>query len=114
MFTTVGSSSLAMPAKAFDNCFGAGTWMGDASELFGSSLPFTPFDTTVPIRMPIASVTRMSKVEASRFARIWSNVARARAPISFPPNGLQPEDYNLLQHSPRAAHNSQEHTYGGL
>ena len=58
MLTTAGSSSSATMANEFDSCAGEG-----GGRTFASGAPpkgraaRTPFDTSVPIRIPITSVT---------------------------------------------------------
>ncbi len=62
IFTTLGSSCLAMVANAFDICRGDGTYKALASaEVLLLSCPRTPKDTNVPIKIPTARVTRMVK-----------------------------------------------------
>ena len=69
MLTTAGSSWRAICENWFDSCCGDGTCSGVASDDEAAfSLPFTPADTTVPIRMPSESVARMTRVEAKRLA----------------------------------------------
>ena len=61
MLTTLGSNCLAICENAFDSCCGEGTVSGVAS-LFCLSLPLTPYEMTVPIRMPSESVARILNV----------------------------------------------------
>src|ERR1700741_5016213 len=73
MFTTLGLSVLATWPKAVDNCCGAGTFNGEASELFTAFVaPFTPFCITVPIRMPTKRVSTTSTVDKKRCDRMRS------------------------------------------
>src|SRR5579862_2922676 len=61
MLTTLGPSCLAICEKALESCCGEGTDSGVASddEPLWPSLPFTPKETMVPIKMPSASVATM-------------------------------------------------------
>ena len=47
--------------NAFESCCGDGT-LNCVASLFWPSLPFTPYDTIVPIRIPTPNVARMVKV----------------------------------------------------
>src|SRR5229473_8526016 len=77
MLTTAGSSDLAICENWLDICRGAGTLKGVASDdLF--SCPFTPTETTVPIRMPTANVSRITSVDATRLALKRLHKALAR------------------------------------
>src|ERR1700680_2642398 len=82
MFTTLGSSCLEIWENAFESCCGAGIVSGVASDDFCPSLPFTPEETTVPIRIPTVSVARMVKVEAQRLALRRAQKALSRESIS--------------------------------
>ena len=59
MLTTLGPSCLAICENALESSLGEGTDSGVASEDFCPSLPFTPYDTTVPIKIPTARVATM-------------------------------------------------------
>ena len=67
MLTTDGSIWRAIWENWFDIFTGEGTESGVASEEGFFSLPFTPADTTVPIKIPSVNVARTTKVEAKRF-----------------------------------------------
>ena len=83
MLTTLGSMVFAICEKVFDICLGEGTVNGvalaDDDLLF--SCPLTPYETTVPIKIPIASVTRMVKAWAKRWA--FQPAHKLRAFITF-------------------------------
>src|SRR5450759_3262770 len=83
MFTTLGSSCLEIWEKAFESCCGAGMVSGVASDDFCPSLPFTPEETTVPIRIPTVSVARIVKVYAQRLALRRTQKALSRESISY-------------------------------
>src|ERR1035438_10388011 len=83
MLTTLGSSCLEIWEKAFESCCGAGMVSGVASDDFCPSLPFTPEETTVPIRIPTVSVARIVKVYAHRLALRRAQKALSRESISF-------------------------------
>src|SRR5208283_3153579 len=67
MFTTDGSIWRAIWENWFDIFTGEGTCSGVASAEGFFSLPLTPAETTVPIRIPSVKVARITKVEAKRF-----------------------------------------------
>src|SRR6476646_7761858 len=67
MFTTAGSSDVAICENWLEVSLRGGTVNGVASAE-RVSWPRTPPETTVPIRIPIVSVSRMISVDASRFA----------------------------------------------
>ncbi len=77
MLTTAGSSCRAICENCDDSCVGEGTVKGEISPVAAFSLPLTPADTTVPIRMPSDNVARITTVEAKRFAFI-----RCHQPVS--------------------------------
>ena len=80
MLTTAGSSVLAICENWFDSWRGAGTLSGVASaDLF--SCPRTPPETTVPIKMPSASVSRMISVDAGQLALKRAHKVLARSYI---------------------------------
>src|ERR1019366_7049370 len=83
MFTTLGSSCLEIWEKAAESCCGAGMVSGVASDDFCPSLPFTPEETTVPIRIPTVSVARIVKVYAQRLALRRTQKALSRESISY-------------------------------
>src|SRR5208283_5100868 len=85
MLTTDGSSWRAICENWLDSCWGDGTCSGVASEALGFSLPFTPADTTVPIRMPSDSVARITRVEAKRLAFALSQKPIDCRSIACPP-----------------------------
>ena len=66
IFTTDGSRVRAIWENWFDICTGEGTVSGVASDEEFFSLPFTPAETTVPIKIPSVRVARTTKVEAKR------------------------------------------------
>src|ERR1700685_8084 len=83
MFTTLGSSCLEIWEKALESCCGAGMVSGVASDDFWPSLPFTPEDTTVPIKIPTASVARIAHVYAQRLALRRTQKAPSRESIDY-------------------------------
>src|ERR1700687_2797492 len=88
MFTTLGSSCLEIWEKAFESCCGAGMVSGVASYDLRPSLPLTPEETTVPIRIPTVSVARIVKVYAQRLGLRRTQKALARESISSSCNCL--------------------------
>src|SRR5271165_2963189 len=69
MFTTVGSNWRAICENWLESCCGEGTVNGVASEVETAfSLPLTPADTTVPIKIPSDSVAKTTRVELKRLA----------------------------------------------
>src|SRR5262245_60029136 len=64
MLTTVGSSCLEIWENAEDICCGDGTDRRLASELLCPSFPFTPYEITVPIRIPTVRVAKTVSVYA--------------------------------------------------
>src|SRR5271169_5235164 len=86
ILTTVGSSWRAICENWLDSCCGEGTWRGVASDDEAAfSLPFTPADTTVPIRMPSERVASITRVEAKRLAFNFSPKPMCCRSIACPP-----------------------------
>ena len=77
ILTTAGSIAFEICANWFESCRGSGILNGVASAVF-LSCPLTPPETIVPIRMPKASVNRMTRVDARRFALNRSHNSLAR------------------------------------
>src|SRR4029077_3936401 len=82
-------SCLEIWENAFESCCGAGIVSGVASDDFCPSLPFTPEETTVPIRIPTVRVARIVKVYAQLLALRRAPKGRSRSSISFLLNTAQ-------------------------
>src|SRR5712671_5315523 len=93
MLTTLGPNCLAICENWLESCFGEGTASGVASEDFCPSLPFTPKETTVPIRMPTASVATMLKEETHRRVFMRTHIACESIDLLSSENCVNPELY---------------------
>src|ERR1035438_7345711 len=95
MLTTDGSIWRAIWENWVDNCTGEGTCSGVASAEGFFSLPFTPPETTVPIRMPSVRVARTTKVEAKRLALNFCLKPETCPSITCPPANEPNRNYTV-------------------
>src|ERR1700680_4864861 len=69
MLTTAGSIAFAICENWLESWRGEGMVDGVASaDRFSFSCPFTPYETTVPIRIPTVRVSKMTAVKPRRLA----------------------------------------------
>src|ERR1700720_4706610 len=102
ILTTLGPNCFAICENSLDSCFGEGIARGVASEDFCPSLPFTPKETTVPIKIPTASVATMLKEETHRRVLMRTHIARESINLLSSENCINPELYPFGKRRPRA------------